>query len=204
MRKLNLCCLFLLLSCFSFAQVQKGAISIRIVNEKDEAVENATVELLRSKDSSLVKTALPNKSGLAEFESIPFNNYLIRVSAVGFTTKFSPAFTLNETATSISLNALKMETKSTQQMPGVTVQAKKPFIQKLSDRIVVNVESSIVSAGSSVLDVLERSPGITIDQNDAISLRGRAGVIIMIDGKPTAMSGADLGNYLRGLPSNAV
>src|SRR5688572_29369410 len=204
MRKLNLCCLFLLLVQFSFAQVQKGNISVRIVNEKDEAVENATVELLRSKDSFLVKTALPNKTGLAEFETISFNNYLIKVSAIGFATKYSPVFTLNESASSINLAALKMETKSTEQMPGVTVQAKKPFIQKLSDRIVVNVESSIVSAGSSVLDVLERSPGITIDQNDAISLRGRAGVIIMIDGKPTAMSGADLGNYLRGLPSNAV
>jgi hypothetical protein len=89
-------------------------------------------------------------------------------------------------------------------MQGVTVTAKKPFIQKLADRIVVNVDNSIVSAGSSALDVLERSPGVTVDQNDAISLRGRAGVIIMIDGKPTPMSGADLANYLRGLPSNAI
>src|SRR5688572_8136205 len=105
MRKLNLCCLFILLSCISFAQVQKGNISIRILNEKDEAVENATVELLRSKDSFLVKTALPNGSGLVEFESIPFNNYLIRVSAVGFATKFTGLFNLNEPGT-VSLNAL--------------------------------------------------------------------------------------------------
>ncbi len=61
-----------------------------------------------------------------------------------------------------------------------------------------------MSAGSTALDVLERSPGITVDQNDAISLRGRAGVIIMIDGKPSPMTGADLANYLRGLPSNAM
>ncbi len=51
---------------------------------------------------------------------------------------------------------------------------------------------------------MERSPGITVDQNDAISLRGRAGVINMVDGKPLPMTGADLANYLRGLPSNAI
>src|SRR5205085_1322353 len=77
-------------------------------------------------------------------------------------------------------------------------------IQKLTDRIVVNVEGSIISAGSTAFDVLDRSPGVTIDQNDQIALRGKAGVIIMIDGRISPLSGADLTNYLRGLPSNAI
>lgn len=54
------------------------------------------------------------------------------------------------------------------------------------------------------MDVLERSPGVSIDQNDVLGLRGRQGVIIMIDGKPSPMTGADLANYLRGLPSSAI
>ena len=54
------------------------------------------------------------------------------------------------------------------------------------------------------MEVLERSPGVNIDQNDVISLRGKQGVIIMIDGKPTAMSGSDLASYLKGLPSSAI
>jgi len=87
---------------------------------------------------------------------------------------------------------------------GVTVTGRKPFIQKLSDRIVVNVENSIVSAGSTAMDVLERSPGVNVDQNDNITLRGKSGVIIMVDGKPTPMTGSDLANYLKGLPSSAI
>ena len=75
------------------------------------------------------------------------------------------------------------------EMKEVVVEGKKPFIQKLTDRIVVNVDNSIISAGSSAMDVLERSPGVNIDQNDVISLRGKQGVIIMIDGKPTPMTG---------------
>jgi outer membrane receptor for ferrienterochelin and colicin len=54
------------------------------------------------------------------------------------------------------------------------------------------------------MEILERSPGVTVDQNDNISLRGRSGVIIMVDGKITPMTGADLANYLKGLPSNAI
>ena len=90
------------------------------------------------------------------------------------------------------------------EMKEVVVEGKKPFIQKLTDRIVVNVDNSIISAGSSAMDVLERSPGVNIDQNDVISLRGKQGVIIMIDGKPTPMTGADLANYLKGLPSSVI
>ena len=89
-------------------------------------------------------------------------------------------------------------------MKEVVVEGKKPFIQKLTDRIVVNVDNSIISAGSSAMDVLERSPGVNIDQNDVISLRGKQGVIIMIDGKPTPMTGTDLANYLKGLPSSTI
>lgn len=95
-------------------------------------------------------------------------------------------------------------TVNTAGLKEVTVTTKKPFLQKLTDRIVVNVENSIVNAGSTVMEILERSPGITVDQNDNISLRGRAGVIIMVDGKITPMRGADLANYLRGLPGNAI
>lgn len=203
MKRLILSLLSLYLAAAAFAQ-QKGKISIVINNEQKQAVENATVELLRSKDSGLVKTALSDKAGLAEFENINLGSYLVRASMVNRATSYSSSFELTATQSSITVQPISLLPKADNQMQGVTVTAKKPFIQKLADRIVVNVENSIVSAGSSALDVLERSPGVTVDQNDAISLRGRAGVIIMIDGKPTPMSGADLANYLRGLPSNAI
>jgi len=198
----------LIMICFlaciiSHGQSSKNRISVTIT-QNQSPVDGATVELLKSRDSSLVKIAVTDKSGKAEFENIPFADYFVRASSVGMNTQSSEIFTLSETRNEWVVPSINLVTKTTTQMQGVTVTTKKPFIQKLSDRIVVNVENSIVSAGSTVLDVLERSPGVTIDHNDAISLRGRSGVIIMIDGKPTAMTGQDLANYLRGLPSNAV
>jgi iron complex outermembrane receptor protein len=153
---------------FAFAQVQKGKATVTILNDQKAAIENATVELLRSKDSGLVKTALSDKNGLAEFENIPFNTYIIRVSSVGYANRYSETFSLDEGQASVTLNPVSLMAKAPGQLQGVTVSAKKPFIQRLNDRIVVNVDNSIVNAGSSALDVLERSPGVTVDQNDAI------------------------------------
>ena len=198
---MNLLAAMILFSTISNAQT--GKIKTTVVNDQQGALENATVELLKAKDSSIAKVALTDKTGLAEFENIKLGDYLLRVTVVNFSKYFSAPFSLSATQTDITIPKIILLPKSTQ-LGEVTVTAKKPFIQKLSDRIVVNVENSIVSAGSSAMDVLERSPGVNVDNNDNISLRGRAGVIIMIDGKPTAMTGADLANYLKGLPSAAL
>lgn len=184
-------------------QSQKGTVKTNVVNSQKIELENVTVELLRSSDSSLIKAAITDKKGSIEIENISFGNYLLRVSMVNYTTSYSPSFTLSDNEKELTLPAIELAAKTTE-LGGVTVTARKPFIQKLSDRIVVNVENSIVSAGSSAMDVLERSPGVNVDQNDNISLRGRSGVIVMIDGKPTAMSGPDLANYLKSLPSAAI
>lgn len=181
----------------------KGKISFTVINEQGSPVENATAELLKAKDSALVKVAITGKNGVADFESIALGEYLIKLSSVGFATGYSSTFILSADKPTVQLPAIALVPR-VNEMTGVTVTARKPFIQKLSDRIVVNVENSIIGAGSSAMDVLERSPGVNVDQNDVISLRGRSGLIIMVDGKPSAMSGADLANYLRGLPSAAI
>lgn len=196
--------LMILFAANSKAQVQRtGRITLTVQNEQQQPVENATVELLRVKDSSLIKVAITDKTGAVLFDQLIPGSYHVRISGVSFTTKYSSPVEVTTERNEQQIGMITLMA-STTAISEVTVTSRKPFIQKLTDRIVVNVENSIVSAGSSALDVLERAPGVTVDQNDAIGLRGRQGVIIMIDGKPTPMTGADLANYLRGLPSNTI
>lgn len=183
------------------AQMGSGRINISVNVELNAAAENATVELLKP-DSSLVKIALTNSAGIAEFETVPFGSYLVRVSIVHHRLYYSDQLTLGPDNQTQTIHAEL--TKIAAEMQGVTVSAKKPFVQRLTDRIVVNVENNIISAGSSAMDVLERSPGVRIGQNDLISLAGKPGVIIMINGKNVPMSGEELGNYLRSLPSSVI
>ena len=180
-----------------------GKVAVKVQNEQQVPVENATVEMVKTADSALVKIALTDKEGLAHFENIVYGEYRVRISMQQYQPLYSSSFSISAEQPNPQLEPLTVK-PHTAVLSGVTVTSRKPFIQKLSDRIVVNVENSIISAGSSALDVLERAPGVNVDQNDVISLRGRAGVIIMIDGKPSAMTGADLANYLRGLPSGAI
>lgn len=196
--------LFMAVYLFTAAQENnRGKVTATLLSNTQLPLENITVELLKTKDSSLVKSAITDKTGLAEFDNISFDSYLVKASLVNFTTQYSAAFTLSSIEPLVKIPSIILQPAATQ-LGNVTVNSRKPFIQKLSDRIVVNVENSIVSAGSSAMDVLERSPGVNVDQNDNITLRGKSGVIVMVDGKPSAMTGADLANYLKGLPSAAL
>lgn len=105
--------------------------------------------------------------------------------------------------------AAKSDSASTkekvQQLKTVNIQAKKPLIEHRADKIVVNVENNILSAGATALDLLEKAPGVIVDRhNDQIRLNAKSGLTVMIDGKPTILSGADLINYLGNIGSDQI
>ena len=194
--------LSLLVSPFIFGQAS-GTISVFVVSENNIPLEDVNVELRMGKDSSLVKVAITDRKGIAQFENIAYGAYFLKSSIVGYSNSYSQALIISSETPGALHSTIKL-LKKTISLEEISVNNKRPFIQKLSDRIVVNVDNSIVNAGSTAMDVLERSPGVTVDQNDIISLRGRQGVIIMIDGKPSPMTGADLTTYLKALPSNVI
>lgn len=198
--------LALLLLCFTGASsfllsAQTSSISGRINDAAAAPVEAATVYLLQASDSSLIKAELSDGAGKFEFSNTPNGRFLLSVSALGYEKYWGAAFEVSGTA--LELPQIRLGDQNLH-LKEVSVSATKPFIEHRSDRTIVNLESSILATGSSAMDVLERSPGVVVDQNDAVTLRGRAGVIVMIDGKPNPMSGADLANYLRTLPSNSI
>jgi len=189
---------------FIYAQnTGSGRFSVRIHDEKQNAVEGATVFLMNGRDSSLVKMSISEKDGTASFEQAKAGKYWLMVSAVGYDKISSPAFEVGQSTQQVNLPDMQLE-HATQQLKGISIQGTKPFIERELDRVVVNVNSSIVSAGSSALDVLSRSPGVLVNQNDDISMKGKQGVIVMIDGKPTYLSSTDLANLLRSTPANAI
>lgn len=195
--------IYLLCCCPVLCMAQtNGAITVKAGTTQQAAAENITVELLRA-DSSLVKAALTNTEGIAVFDNLPYGTYRIKATLVNHTPSYSTPVLVAADNPAVTLPAIVLAHASTE-LQGVTVSAKKPFVQRLTDRIVVNVENSIVNAGSTAMDVLERSPGVRVGQGDAISLAGKAGVIIMINGKIVPMSGEELGNYLRSLPSSSI
>ncbi|HZI54595.1 MAG TPA: outer membrane beta-barrel family protein, partial [Chitinophagaceae bacterium] len=130
-------------------------------------------------------------------------NFLLSVSSVGYEKKFSQAFEISTVNSSLQIDPMQL-TEAAKSLGGVTVTAKKPFIETKIDKTVVNVDASPTSAGATALDILEKSPGVTVDNDGNISLRGKQGVIILMDGKQTFLSPTDLANLLRNMPASAL
>jgi iron complex outermembrane receptor protein len=196
--------LFSLAFFFSFiANAQSGnKITGSVRDAALKNIQSATVSLLKAKDSSIVKFSSTTKGGAFEFSDISNGQYLVAVSSVGYEKAYSIIFEVSSSsATSVPVISLTEQAKG---LTNVTVTAKKPFIETKIDKTIVNVESSPTSAGATAMDILEKSPGITVDNDGNISLKGKSGVIVMVDGKPTYLSPGDLANMLKNMPASAL
>jgi outer membrane receptor protein involved in Fe transport len=199
-------CLLVLIVSISWnagAQTKTAKIQGTVTDVNGKVVESATISLMRKADSAVVKYAIADKNGRYEFENLTVGEYLLKVSAVGHTTFYTENITIDDLNATLSVKKVQL-VPQTKDLSTVTVTAKKPFIEQKIDRTVINVEASVTNAGSTALDVLERSPGITIDKDGNISLKGKQGVMVMMDGRPTYLSAAELTNYLRNLPATAI
>ncbi len=203
MRQYLLLCLLAFASFTSLAQNKTGKVTGTVTDNSAKPLQSASVSLLRATDSTLIKVAVSSKEGKYEFENIATGTYLVSATSVGFEKKFSSSFSISDANAAVSVPALGMVPAS-KNVGGVTVTAKKPFIETKIDKTIVNVEASPTSAGATALEILEKSPGISIDNDGNISLRGKAGVIIMMDGKQTYLSATDLANLLKNTPASAL
>lgn len=186
----------------SHAQTKNANISGRVVDEKQSPVQAATVSLHKAKDSSLVKMTVTSKEGNFEISATAETTYFVKVTAVGFAPAFSAAFNLSA-GEDRKLEGFSLVTQ-TKDLKAVTVAARKPLIEQRLDRTIVNVEAAVTNVGASALEVLEKSPGISVDRDGNISLKGKQGVQVYIDGRPSYLSGTDLANMLRNMNASQL
>ena len=175
-------------------------VKLRIVNQSQQPVSGATVQLMKT-DSVIVKVQVSDQSGMAEFNGLVAAKYIIQVSHAGFQSAFQSLNFLEEPGwIEKTITLLPMATE----LGNVIIESKKPFVQFAPDKTIVNVDAGITNAGSSIMDVLEKSPGVTVGRDGTISMKGKAQVMVMIDGKQTQMSGADLQAYLSGIAASQI
>ncbi len=181
--------------------LRAGTISGVVKSADSKPLSGATALLMNSADSSLIKTGLTDNEGRFSFEPTSAGSYIVKIIAAGF----EPVFTTLAAYTSEDIVLPDVNTARVQKaLKEVTVRSQKPLIEVRADKLVMNVESSITNTGSTAFEILQRAPGVTIDQNDNIAMKGKSGVNIMIDGKLLPISGQDLANMLKAMPSGSV
>ncbi len=176
----------------------------KVVDKNNRGIANANVLLLRSTDSSLVKGVVLPSSGEYQFENIAAGRYLVMSTFTGFKQAYTPSFTINGAKQQVRLEKLILA-ETAVQLGAVTVTSRKPVFEQKIDRLVINVENSITAAGNTALDVLERSPGVTVDrQNNAMSMNGKDGVVLMMNGKISYMPMAAAIQLLAGMNASNI
>ena len=192
---------FATLSLFGFAQNGNGNINGRVIDVNTKVIEAATISLLKAKDSSIVKISASDKTGNFSFNNILEGKYFLSVSAVAHQTAYSKVVELSAIDTIVTLKAISL-TPESKSLGTVTVTAKKPLIEQKAGMTVLNVDASPTNTGTNALELLEKSPGVSVDNDGNISLKGKQGVLVLIDGKPTYMSPTDLAAFLKNMQSS--
>ncbi|TCD00202.1 outer membrane beta-barrel family protein [Pedobacter psychroterrae] len=126
----------------------------------------------------------------------------MKITIIPFVIMLIPAIGMGQVKTTQkdTVKIVKDTINKTVKLDEVVIKSKRPLIQMEIDKTVVNVASMISSASSNTLEVLEKTPGVTVDTQGNISLNGRSGVMVLIDGKQMYLSGSDLAAYLKSLP----
>lgn len=180
-----------------------GQISGKVLKDSGQAFDLATVALFQVSDSSLLKSTFTGEDGSFSFDHLNQGSYQLRISAMGYQNLQTAVLVLKGSDMRIQMPGL-MLISGAKDLNEVAILGKRAFIERKIDRTVVNVDALIANSGTTAMDVLEKSPGVIVDQNGVISLKGKQGVSIFIDGKPSYLSGTDLENYLRSLPSSSL
>jgi hypothetical protein len=171
-----------------------------VLDEQKNVLPGSTVALLNT-DSVAVKTGIASETGIIEFIELQPGQYRLRFSQAGYEDGQSSWIDLEKNTSFSDVMVLKAKNRM---LNTVTVVSKKPPIQFLPDKTVINPEANITNAGATIMDVLEKSPGITVARDGNIIMKGKPAVTVLIDGKPTQLSGADLQSYLSGISASQV
>lgn len=176
----------------------------QVIDGVGQPVFKASVLLLNSKDSTLVKGYITEQNGRYSFEKIQPGDYFISSSYTGYKQVYTPKFKIENTGNDVNLAVLRMADKEVE-LSEVKVSAKKPLYEQQMDRMVINVAASITASGSTALDILARSPGVNVDyQNNSISINGKDGVVVMINGRISRMPISALVQMLAGMASSNI
>lgn len=189
-----------LLICFFSLNTYAQQISGIVKDADGKVLSGATITLLKD-SAKVVKLSVSKANGSYNFTAINPGNYKVSASFIGYKNLVTAPFSLS--TFDVQLPDLVLS-KGAGQLSTVAVTSQKPMVEVKADKMILNVEGTINSTGSDALELLRKSPGVTLDKDDNLSMSGKNGVQVYIDGRPTPLSGSDLSNYLKSLQSSNI
>ncbi|MDO9634810.1 MAG: outer membrane beta-barrel protein [Paludibacter sp.] len=174
----------------------------KVVNENNHPVEFATATLISPETKQIVKGEVCNEKGEFTISKVSKGKYLLAVSMVGYERFETESLVVDGKQRVIEKTIILNE--HTEMLNDFVVVAKRNFIEQSVDKMVIHPDASITSASENVYEILRKLPGVSIDNNDQISLKGMQGVKVLIDDKPTYVSSTQLASILKSMQGKDV
>jgi outer membrane receptor protein involved in Fe transport len=193
------CLLLLGISNLTARAQTNGEVKGRLIAHQQVPVSYASISL-QSAEGKALKGTFSDSLGVFVFTGLANGNYQLHISAMGFKAFHRSLIKLEE---NIDLGPLLL-TEDATLLQGITVQAQKKLIEQTIDKTVLNIENSILAEGNTALELLQKAPGVKVDDDGKISLKGRPGVMVLINGKSTYLSPKELSTLLKGTNSNSI
>jgi len=172
-------------------------------NKTKQPLPYTKIVLLQTNDSTLVTGGLSNDEGLFIVEDIPFGIYIVKYTAFGFKPYYISELVFNNETKHLKSGLILLE-EDVDLLNTVEVVSEQLEIQTAIDKKVFNVEKNITSQGGTALDALQNVPSITVDMDGNVSLRGSANVTILIDGRPSSITGGGRQGALETIPASSI
>lgn len=200
----------LIILCSSVANSQNQASKIGILkgiisdSVSKQPIDYASVRLLSQKDSSNIAEIYSDEKGFFILEQIPAGKYFVKISFFGYLPKIIQDVSFSAEAPGRDLGLIRLHQERATKLDEVSVTAKQELFVNALDKKIYNVGEDLSVKGGTVSDVLNNVPSIEVDQDGKISLRGDGNVTILIDGRPSTLSGGNGKSFLDALPAGSV
>ena len=166
----------------------------------------ASISIVNSRSNTILTGGITDDEGAFHVKEIALGRHKIVVQYIGYEKKELGPYNFlpfGKNQTEYNLDKISMS-QTTLQMEGVEVEGERPLFVQTAEKRVFNVEKNSLSTGGSAIDALRQVPGVEVDPDDNISLRGNTKVNLMIDGKPSSIAGGDIKSLLQSVPASNI
>jgi len=166
----------------------------------------ASISIVNTRSNTILTGGITDDEGAFHVKEIALGRHKIIVQYIGYEKKELGPYNFlpfGKNQTEYNLDKISMS-QTTLQMEGVEVEGERPLFVQTAEKRVFNVEKNSLSTGGSAIDALRQVPGVEVDPDDNISLRGNTKVNLMIDGKPSSIAGGDIKSLLQSVPASNI
>ena len=172
-----------------------------------EPIPYASISIINSRSNTILTGGISDARGIFHIKEIALGRHKVIVEYIGYEKKELGPYTFlpfgKNNQTEYNLDKIFLNQTSLQ-MAGVEVEGERPLFVQTAEKRIFNVERNSLSTGGSAIDALRQVPGVEVDPDDNISLRGNTKVNLMIDGKPSSIAGGDIKSLLQSVPASNI